>query len=310
MAKTKADPTGMAKQRNKGTRTLSARITRAESRVKALFRNIPRTSRRQTVIINEQITVYDYEQTPEESAAMDAAILFIISAQLLQSQDRMPESWYWKVNVELPYRQGTVEEVSLFNRLIGPDVKVRGLPVQPISVDTVLRSPAYIEALQNVYVQNYAQIKSLTETTANQVIKQINDGISAGETPTSIAERITNRFDVSRSSAKRIADTEINKAYNDAKLDAQTLLGNATGLRAGVLHISALIQTTRTAHAARHGNAYTVDQQRQWWNRDANRINCHCTTRSVLIDSKGKVVDTELQEEIKIERSFFDVDDQ
>jgi hypothetical protein len=101
-------------------------------------------------------------------------------------------------------------------------------------------------------------------------------------------------------------ETEINKAYNDAKLDATRLLSDRTGLRAAVIHISALTPTTRATHADRHGNAYTVGDQQQWWSEGSNRINCKCSTQSVLIDSKGNVMQGELQEEIKEERSFFD----
>ena len=134
----------------------------------------------------------------------------------------------------------------------------------------------------------------------------MNRGISRHATSTQISKEIQERLDGSRSSAERTANTEVNKAYNDARLNATEVAARQTGLRAGVLHLSALIPTTREGHAARHGNAYTVAQQRQWWDSGSNRIRCHCSTRSVLIDSAGNVIDVELQEEIQAEREFFD----
>jgi len=313
--KTKADPTGQARNRNRGTRRLSARLTNAERQVKALFRQIPRTSRRVTRIVNaEQTTVYDYEFTPQDQEALDRAVEFILNQQLLETQaGQMPFDWYWKQDIELPYRQGTVEEVRDFNQLIAgavaAGVLIDGLSPREVPIEQVLLSEPYRSALNNIQISNFTVIKSLSERTSAQVLQRINAGIEAGSTPTAIVNEISKRFDVSRSNAKRISETEINRAYNDAKLNAANVLGQETGLRAAVLHISALTPTTRDSHAARHGNAYTAADQFQWWEQGANRINCKCTTRSVLIDRNGKVVQTELQSELKEERKFFDNDE-
>jgi len=309
--KTKEDPTGQASNRNRSTKRLQSRLTKAEREVKALFRAIPKTRRTQTRIQNaEQTTVYDYELSTADQVQLGTSLGFILNQQLLETQTGlMPFDWYWKNDVELPYRQGTVEEVRDFNQLIAgaviAGVLVGGLPPEQVSIEQVLLSEPYRTALSNVQVNNFSTVENLSDRTAAQVLQRINAGIQAGDTPTLIANEISERFDVARSSAKRIAETEINKAYNDAKLDATRLLGERTGLRAAVIHISALLPTTRAAHAARHGNAYTVADQLQWWNTGSNRINCKCTTRSVLIDRQGKVVQGDEQDQIKAERAFF-----
>lgn len=314
--KTKADPTGQARNRNKGTRRLSTRLTRAEREVKALFRAIPRSSRRQTRIVNaEQTTVYDYQFTAQEQEAFERAVEFILNEELLETQTGvMPFDWYWKEDIERPYRQGTAEEVRDFNQLIAAAVAagvlIDGLPPQQVPIEQVLMSEPYRTALNSAQVSNFTVIKGLSEKTSVQVLQRVNAGIQAGDTPTAIAADISDRFNVARSDAKRISETEVNKAYNDAKLSATEVLGEQTGLRSAVIHISALTPTTRQTHADRHGNAYTVADQLQWWNTSPNRINCKCTTRSVLIDRNGKVVQAELQDELKAERSFFDSEDE
>jgi len=306
--KTSQDPTGQARNRNRSTRRLSARLTRAEREVKALFRAVPRTRRTQTRIVNAVTAIYDYDYDQVE---FGRSVEFILNDELLETQtDVMPFDWYWKDDIELPYRQGTVEEVRDFNVLVtgavAAGVLINGLPPQTVPIEQVLLSEPYRTALNNAQVSNFSTIETLSDRTAAQVLQRINAGIQAGDTPTLIANEISERFDVARSSAKRIAETEINKAYNDAKLDATRLLGERTGLRAAVIHISALSPTTRQTHADRHGNAYTVADQLQWWNTSPNRINCKCTTRSVLIDRQGNVVQSELQQDIKAEgREFF-----
>lgn len=306
--KTGEDPTGQAKSRNRGTRRLKTRLNRAERAVKSLFRSIPRTSRRQVQIVNaEQTTVYDYDYDQE---AFAASVAFTINSQLIETQTNvMPFDWYWKEDVERPYRQGTAEEVRDFNLLIAgavaAGVTVGGLPPQAVPIEQVLLSEPYRSSLNSAQVENFASIKTLSERTASQVLQRINSGIQAGESPTLIANEISERFDVAKSSAKRISDTEINKAYNNAKMDATRLLGDRTQLRAAVIHISALLPTTRATHAARHGNTYTVADQMSWWNEGSNRINCKCSVESVLIDRKGKVVQAERQSEIKAEGVEF-----
>lgn len=310
--KTKADPTGQARNRNRGTRRLSVRLTRAEREVKAIFRAIPRTRRTQTRIVNNAIvTVYDYPITGQELTDIQNSIRFTLNKELLETQvGQMPPGWYWQENIELPYRQGASEEVIRFNRLVtearAAGVRVRGIPPQAVSLESVLLSEPYRQTLNNVYVSNFSTITNLSDQTSAQVIQQINLGIRAGDTPTTIAKAITERFDVSKSSAERIARTEVNKAYNDAKLNAVETVSELTGLRAAVVHISALVPSTRQSHAARHGNAYTVADQLQWWNTSPNRVNCLCSTQSVLIDKNGKVVQKEFQEEIQDERANFD----
>jgi hypothetical protein len=309
--KTKTDPTGQATNRRTATRRLQNRLTLAERRVKQLFRAIPRTRRRETVLPNAKVVpVYDYRITASELEELERRIRAIIGDELLETQfNRMPPNWWWQDAIELPYRQGTAEEIIAFNRLVTAELvrtrAARGLTTQRLEIGQVLQSSEYLEALDTVYVQNFIDIKGLSDRTAAQVTGEINRGIAAGSTPTQISEAITERFDVSRTSAERTANTEVNKAYNDAKLNATEVAADLTGLRAGVLHLSALIPTTRDGHAARHGNAYTVAQQRQWWDSGTNRIRCHCSTRSVLIDSTGNVIDVELQEEIQVEREFF-----
>ena len=257
---------------------LSSRLSAAERRVKRLFRAIPRTKTTQTIIINQTIAKYDYELSASQQEALEAEIRVIVDDELLETRgDRVAFGWYWLPLIDLTYRQGTSEEVVIFNRAVTREIRRRGadisLALQPLELQRVLQSSEYLEALARVEVENFQNIKTLSNRTSDQVIQRINAGISAGEKPSVIARDISQRFDVSRVSAKRIADTSVNKAYNDAKMNAVDVAAKQTGLRAGVIHISALIPTTRPHHAARHGNAYTVTQQNVWWN-DSLRA-CH-----------------------------------
>lgn len=310
----KQDPTGQARNRNRSTRSLTRRLDIAEKTIKRLFRDIPKTSRRQTKIQNaKQETIYEYGVNPQDLEQLSRSISFTLNEQLLETQtDSVPFNWYWKAQVELPYRQGAIEETRDYTQEIaiaaGLGFFAKRIKPGVPAVEQVLLSEPYRASLNAVYVDNFNTIKGLSDDTSKQVYRVINNGINSGAKPSVIAADISRRFSVSRSSAKRIADTETNKAYNDARLGATKLLSAQTGLRSGVVHISALLPNGRTRqhHADRHGNSYTVEDQRQWWDTGANRINCHCSTRSVLIDGNGNVVNVELQEDLKEEKKFFD----
>ena len=290
MTQTPSDPTGQAKNRNKSTRRLVGRLRVAERQVKALFRQIPKTSRTVAVIVNaERTTVYDYNY---DQASFEQSVRFIVNSQLLDTQtDVRPFDWYWNADIELPYRQGTAEEVRDFNQLISVAILGGAILLEKVPVEQVLLSEQYRTALRLQQTTAFADIKSLSTRVADQVIQRVNAGIEAGELPSIISADISKRFGVAQSSAKRIAETEVNKAYNDAKLSAADLMSERTGLRSAVVHISALTPTTRQTHADRHGNVYTTTDQLQWWNMGVNRINCKCTTETVLVDKKGKVID-------------------
>lgn len=310
--KTKADPTGQALNRKRADVALRKRLAIAERSIKGLVSTIPHTTRRQAKIVNaETEVIYDYTYSDVAQLALQDQINTILDEQLLETQDDdiMPVFWFWKSDIELPYRQGTVEEVRDFNQMVTAAVIAGALTLefgaQVPSIAQVLLSAAYREALTSAQLTGFNSVKVLSERTASQVIRVINTGIAAGNSPASIAKQITDRFNVAESDAKRIAKTEVNQAYNNAKMDATKKLAAQTGLRPAVLHISALIPTTRPNHAARHGNAYTIEDQLSWWDSGSERINCLCSIRSILIDKDGNVVQSKIQAEIKQERSFF-----
>lgn len=299
MAKrTSADPTGQRINRARTARLLNQRLERARRDIVSLFRDIPKSRRTVKAVNADDQVIYDYDLTPEQVETLNNRIRAIIDEYLLETQtDTMPMRWWYQEQVEQPTRQATIEETNRFNRLIliaiGLGLLGRGgLTPQMIAPEAVLSSKRYLDALRKVYVDNFQIIKSLSDNTAAQVIRIINNGIQAGFAPADIAKNINSRFDVSQSNAERIARTEVNKAYNDAAIRATKTAEDISGLRSMVRHISALLPgRTRPHHAARHMNLYTPEAQEAWWNEGSNRINCYCSIEPVLIDTNGNIIE-------------------
>lgn len=299
LSKTKGDPTGQRKNRADTSKHLAARIEKARREVITLFRAVPKSRRSVTKTVNEQIPVYDYDLTPEQAEILNNKIRKIIDDLLLETEgNTMPMKWWMKEDLELPTRQATIEEINEFNRLIALAIALGmlgrgGTELQRIAPEVVLSSQKYLSELRNVYIENFQTIKSLSDGTASQVIQKINSGINAGLTPTDISKSITERFNVSKSNADRIARTEVNRAYTGAKLRATKTAGEVSGAKPMVRHISALLPNrTRAHHAARHYLVYTPEEQEAWWAEGSNRINCLCTIRTVLIDKEGNYIES------------------
>jgi SPP1 gp7 family putative phage head morphogenesis protein len=309
---TKQDPTGQARTRLKATRALESQVRQAKAEILILFRGIPRTVKSVKKITNAKSTqVYDYQITEQQFEQLDQSARNAISNIFLETiGESMPYGWTYKKYVELAHRQGTVEETRDFNELVAAaalaGLRIGGIAPREVSVESVLLSDRYTKRLVTAEVTSYQNIKTMSQRTASQVVQTINSGVQAGRSPGYIAKEISKRFKVAETSARRIAETTINEAYTNAKMAMSLDLAESTGLRTAVMHISALMATTREHHAARHGNVYSVADQTQWWGEGANRINCHCTVNTVLVNSSGKVVNRELQKEIKAERAFFD----
>ena len=299
--KTKADPTGQGKRRKRAARVVINRLNKAERQIKALFRDIPRKRRTKSKIVNNtSTTIYDYDLSARDFDAMANNVQIIVSRELLESNGEQVTGWYWETQIEPSYRQGTFEEINVINHL------KTGLPIADVVPDHVVMLSAYRENIARQFSANFTTFKGLSDKTSQQVIRVIQEGVQSGLRPTAIGQQITERFDVARSSANRIARTEINKSYTDGKMETGQIIADQVGLRTGVIHISALTSTTRSDHARRHGNAYTREDQQQWWSEGANRIHCLCDVQTVLIDRSGNVVDTQFQEKIQVERKFFD----
>ncbi|MCK5132689.1 MAG: hypothetical protein KAR40_11125 [Candidatus Sabulitectum sp.] len=293
-SKTKADPTGQRNNRAKAIKQVNKRLAVAFSKVLTLFNAIPRTRRTEAKVGNASSVVYDYDISPQQIETLEAEVTTLIAISLGTTDERVPANWWYKPNIELPFRQGVTQELIEFNQLIAgaavAGVTVRGMPPRPLPVELVLSSPKYFELLNYEYVRNYGIFSNLSSQTSYQVMERIEAGMQAGATPSMIADDIAERFKVAGSNASRIVRTEVNWSYNNARMSAIELAAGETGLRSAVMHISSLTPTTRTWHAARHGKVYNVADQRAWWSRGANQINCLCSVHAVLVDDEGNVV--------------------
>jgi len=280
--RSKRDPTNQAGNRQRANRDNNRRLKIAEKRILAMWSDV-------WIISVDEIQVnakfYRYDDGPEYSA-----IQRVLDQELQTETEFMPFAWYFKDYDEIAFRSGVFQENNWIWVVLAAEA---GL----ITNEALITSPFYLEALATLQANNYRLIQNLARTTSNQVFQVIQNGIDSGLSRSAIRRQIVRRFEVARSASERIVRTEINRAYNNARLDL-TEFYIGSGQLLTIVHISALLPTTRRWHAQRHGHSYSPEAQRRWWNSNSNRINCYCSIRSARTDENGDIVDTQAQQRL------------
>lgn len=164
------------------------------------------------------------------------------------------------------------------------------------TIVTVLSSSPYQSRVAFVRARVFEQMDKFEGETGADLGRVLSQAVEDGQNPIQTARVIADRFDVAQSRAERIARTEITGAQRrgtwDETQDAQERLGINTRL----MHLSALLPTSRSWHIARHGEVFTIDEVRQWYTEASNAINCRCSQVSVLVDENGNLLNERAQQ--------------
>jgi len=298
--RSESDPTGQATNRRKANRDNNQRLNDAARRILRIWTDVDSKKTTRKKIVNENLDFYLYELTDLELEQLEREIQAILFEALETEQLNPPFDWYYSQYVETAARSGAIQENEWVTVLLAALVTFTATTSLAL-----LSSPRYQAFLIENINSNYSLLKNLSGTTSRQIFDVITRGIDAGLSKTAIRRQILERFEVSKSSSKRIVDTEVNKIYNNSRINAAEI-NRDLGAPIALQHLSALLPTTRPHHAIRHGRAYTPEQQKRWWDTGTNRINCHCSVRSIEVNKDGTVTDKESQKKV-IERGekFF-----
>ena len=290
------DPTNQAGNRQRANRDNNRRLKKSAVEVLALFKPIEpkRIIKKKDLALNAEGDFWDWDN---RITITQKDIQDILDTNLETTTDEMPFNWYFSDYDEQAYRGGSFQENANISAILD----------NPIPDNNLLFMQSYQDGLAVIQANDYRLLQNLSRTTSVQVFGVIQNGMQAGLNRTQIRDDIIRRFEVSQSSSQRIVDTEINKAYNVARTDLNDIYTDL-GINLGVMHISALLAggRTRPEHARRHGKVFTTAEQNKWWNRKPNRINCHCSVRTVELNDDGSVKNKDRQDKvIKQGKDFF-----
>lgn len=190
--------------------------------------------------------------------------------------------WFFETYVGVAYQRGTAQEYANLAQQ-SPAYKAGRQ-----SLVDLLRSEPYQRRISLIQAREFEEMKGLSGGVKADMGRVLSDGMARGLNPRDIATNLTEQSRTSEGRASRIARTEVSTALRRARLDEADDAAEMYGTQAKQMHMSALSPTTRPTHARRHARLFTTDEQREWWARDGNSINCKCSTVTVLVDDDGK----------------------
>lgn len=282
----------VARIRGAAIANLKRRLIGARKDVLAIYDSIPREKYTQVEIVNSLIVnkvYYKYDQDPERLKDIYAEIKTTIDGWLDTSTPEKPARYFMDFYTGQAYDYAGEQSVKNIERI----TKAAGLPAQ--DYEQILTSKPYFDRIANIRSRVFEEMVGFSGDIGVDLSRELSNIVQNGTGITESRSIIAKRFDDSFSRAERIARTEINKSYTDARMGMTKQSREEYGLNIALMQISALAPTTRSWHAQRHGLIYTPEQQESWWNSSSNRINCLCSVSEVLLDENNEPLNKRLQ---------------
>jgi len=174
------------------------------------------------------------------------------------------------------------------------------------SLIKVLTSKPFITRLSIAESASWTSWKGLAEKAKGEIANILKDSITRGVSTRDATRLVKERLDVSRSDARRIAQTSLLGAYREANRKENERADEQYGIRTEMLWTSALIPTTRPWHASRHGRIYTREEVEEFYAERGNRYNCYCAQTAVLIQEGKPVISQVALKKMDKEKKAWD----
>jgi hypothetical protein len=235
-----------------------------------------------------------------DSTMMDAtmeAIHRILVGDILSGSEFWTTRFFLNPNLNESSKNGLTDSFDSALRITEGTSAEASLAI--LSAEQQLQQPAYLDRLRLVHGRTFESMKGLTNDMTAQLRVTLTEGMARGVGIRDLKGMINKRLGIGMVRAERIARTEINVAYRAAYLDeAKDLNEDALKDDEWIIqqaHRSALADTSRRLHMARHGTIHTIRAQKDWWATGSNSINCLCSTLDVLVNkATGEILQSKM----------------
>ncbi len=256
-------------------------------------------------IVQLNATGYQYQLDPLMMSQINSYIEALLNEIIYgNAQGEWSAGWWANAYASGAYQQAA-EQVAAQTQLLAADAGVtQELPsLQYLRAEAVVMEPGFQRRLGSVYARLFEDMKGFTDVDKRNMAGIITRGMAAGQSPRVIAREMEKKGLEQDWRCLRIASTEVNQAYRDgswSETDAvnDEVFGDSDYMLK-VMHMSALLPTTRRDHAERHGTICTPAEEREWFATKASggQINCHCSEVNILVNRKtGKPMNTKLRD--------------
>lgn len=275
------DPLGSAPLLNRMDKTITAKYKQIKREVLALFDMIPVSQTNA-----ESSGNYYYDVSASRMASFMDELQRLLDEILLEGDDFGQGQMWANIYIGEAYQAGTQKANSELSSLSPVYAEQRPMAA-------ILYSEPYLNRLQLAYTAGYSDWRGLSDYSRQQIASVIMEGIARGANPLDIEADIVNRVDVSHSRARQIAQTEITGMLRSANRKEVIEARETLGIETIMLWMSALMKTTRSWHASRHGRFYTPEEIEDFYSQNGNRYNCHCAqTPALLMDGKPVILES------------------
>lgn len=131
--------------------------------------------------------------------------------------------------------------------------------------------------------RSYTHFTGLSDAMQADLAQTIAQAIANGDNPRVAKAAIMERLGVSESRARLYAQSDITMTLRETTMGEGDDVAEALGIEIKYLWVSALLPTTRKNHASRHGRLYTSDEIKEFYSKNGERFNCHCSCVATLI---------------------------
>lgn len=275
------DRTGTGGIRRRAGASIRRRFELIETEVRSAFDTIP---------------VYALNDTggPVVRYGITAEVLARIAASLQATLDRwigsgartVEQVFWWDVFVDDASQLGTAQSAANLSALSPTYAAAQ-------SLFSIVHSQPYVERLATAKFKSYEHWTGLASEQRADLAQLIGRAVSDGLNPKAARRLISDRLGVGMAKALAYAQSDITDTLRMARVAESERAKDEFGIETALLWTSALIPTTRTWHATRHGKVFTPDEVRAFYAENGNRYNCHCATTECLLDAKGEPILTQ-----------------
>lgn len=257
---------------------INVRFAALAAEVLAAFDRVPVYAR------NDASSVL-YGLTPEQMAQLSGELQASLDAYVARNGADVYRFW-WSPYVAEASQLGTAQAAANLANLSPVYAAARNL-------QTIMFSEQYRNRVGIAQTKSYEHWSGQSAQIRAELAQIIGSAVADGRPPREVKGLIRDRLDVSASKARQFAQSDITDSLRQARWAEDDAATEELGLDLRELWTSALLPTTRHTHAARHGKVYTTEECRAFYAKDGNRMNCHCSSTTCLIDASGKPILTD-----------------
>ena len=256
-------------------------------------------------IVQLNATGYQYQLDPLLMSQINSYIEALLNEIIYgNAQGEWSAGWWANAYASGAYQQAA-EQVITQTQLLAADAGVtQELPsLQYLRAEAVVMEPGFQRRLGSGYARLFEDMKGFTGVDKRNMAGIITRGMAAGRSPRSIARAMERRGGEQYWRRWRFASTAVNVANRAGSWDETDAVNDEvfgdSDYMMKVMHLSALLATTRRDHAARHGTICTPAEEREWFATKATggAINCHCSQVDILVNKKtSKPMNTKLRD--------------